>query len=56
MMGNDCIHDHEQASAEVMVAGDTSCLMHMQGLISRQKNLLKTVQTAQILSGQSLPK
>ena len=56
MMGNDRIHDHEQAGAEVMVAGDMSCLMHMQGLISRQKKPLKTMHIAQILAGRALPK
>ena len=55
MMGNDRIHDHEQAGAEVMVAGDMSCLMHMQGLISRQKKPLKTMHIAQILAGRPLP-
>ncbi|HCS54357.1 MAG TPA: Fe-S oxidoreductase, partial [Planctomycetaceae bacterium] len=29
MMGNDRIHDHEHAGAEVITAGDMSCLMHL---------------------------
>ncbi len=35
-MGTDKIRDHEQAGSEVIVAGDMSCLMHLQGLIRRQ--------------------
>ncbi|HBN75773.1 MAG TPA: Fe-S oxidoreductase, partial [Planctomycetaceae bacterium] len=31
MMGNDRIHDHEHAGAEVITAGDMSCLMHLDG-------------------------
>ncbi|HEX4929238.1 MAG TPA: (Fe-S)-binding protein, partial [Gaiellaceae bacterium] len=31
MMGLDRIHDHEQAGAAVLTAGDMSCLMHLWG-------------------------
>ncbi len=51
MMGLDRIHDHEQAGAEVMTAGDMSCLMHMYGLITRQKKLIKVMHVAEILAG-----
>ncbi len=51
MMGNDRIHDHEQAGAEVLAAGDMSCLMHMQGLILRQHKPMKIMHIAQILRG-----
>jgi L-lactate dehydrogenase complex protein LldE len=49
MMGLDRIHDHEQAGAEVLTAGDMSCLMHMSGLIYRQKSPLRVMHIAEIL-------
>jgi len=49
MMGLDRIHDHEQAGAEIITAGDMSCLMHMYGLITRQKRPLKVMHVAEIL-------
>jgi len=51
MMGLDRIHDHEQAGAEVMTAGDMSCLMHLWGLIKRQEKTLKVMHVAEILAG-----
>ncbi|MEZ6056466.1 MAG: (Fe-S)-binding protein [Planctomycetaceae bacterium] len=56
MMGQDRIHDHESAGAEVMTAGDMSCLMHLEGLIRRQKKPLPVMHIAQILAGRPLPK
>ncbi len=49
MMGLDRIHDHEQAGADVLTAGDMSCLMHMSGLIHRQKSKLRVMHIAEIL-------
>lgn len=54
MMGADRVDDHIQAGAEVMTATDSSCLMHMQGLISRGKKPLKTMHIAEILAGHAL--
>jgi L-lactate dehydrogenase complex protein LldE len=51
MMGLDRIHDHEQAGAEVLTAGDMSCLMHLWGLIRRQNKRLKVMHVAEILAG-----
>ncbi|MBX3443436.1 MAG: (Fe-S)-binding protein [Planctomyces sp.] len=51
MMGLDRVHDHEQAGAEVITAGDMSCLMHLEGLIRRQKKPLAVMHIAQILAG-----
>lgn len=48
MMGLDRIHDHEQAGAEIITAGDMSCLMHLWGLIARQKKPLKVMHVAEI--------
>lgn len=49
MMGLDRIHDHEQAGAEILTAGDMSCLMHMSGLIYRQKSPLRVMHIAEII-------
>lgn len=55
MMGLDRIHDHEQAGTEVVTANDMSCLMHLQGLILRQKKPLRVMHIAEILAGRALP-
>ena len=55
MMGLDRIHDHEQAGAQVMTANDMSCLMHLEGLIRRQKKPLEVMHIAQILAGRPGP-
>lgn len=51
MMGNDRIHDHEQAGAQVMTAGDMSCLMHLDGLLRRQHKPIAVMHIAEILAG-----
>lgn len=51
MMGNDRIADHQQAGAEVITAGDMSCLMHLDGLIRRQKKPIAVMHIAEILAG-----
>jgi L-lactate dehydrogenase complex protein LldE len=50
MMGNDRVHDHEQAGTEILTANDMSCLMHLQGLILRQKKPIKVMHVAEILA------
>jgi L-lactate dehydrogenase complex protein LldE len=55
MMGEDRIADHERAGAEVITAGDMSCLMHLDGLIRRQRKPLRVMHVAQILAGRPLP-
>ena len=55
LMGADRIADHVQAGADVMVATDSSCLMHMEGIIRRRGLPLRTMHVAEILAGRSLP-
>ncbi len=50
-MGRDRIADHLQAGAEVLTANDMSCLMHLQGLIGRNRQPLKVMHIAEILAG-----
>jgi L-lactate dehydrogenase complex protein LldE len=49
MMGRDRIHDHVQAGAEIITAGDMSCLMHLEGLIRRDKQPLRVMHLAEVL-------
>lgn len=55
MMGQDRIHDHEQAGAEVLTANDMSCLMHLWGLIHRERKPLRVMHIAEILAGHPVP-
>jgi L-lactate dehydrogenase complex protein LldE len=54
-MGRDRIADHVSVGSEVIVAGDMSCLMHLQGLIKRQKTPIAVMHIAQLLMGRPLP-
>jgi L-lactate dehydrogenase complex protein LldE len=51
MMGEDRIHDHERAGTQVLTANDMSCLMHLEGLIRRQKKPMRVMHIAEILAG-----
>lgn len=55
MMGLDRIADHEQAGAEVITAADMSCLMHLDGLIRRQRKPIRVMHVAEILAGHAVP-
>jgi len=50
-MGKDRIADHLQAGAEVITGVDVSCLMHLDGLLRRDKQPLKVRHVAEILAG-----
>ncbi len=41
-----------ETGAEYIVSNDSSCLMHIQGLLSRQGNPLKTIHLAEVLNQQ----
>jgi len=49
-MGKDRIADHQKHSAEVITGGDMSCLMHLEGLLKRQKSPVKVMHIAEILN------
>jgi len=55
MMGRDRIHDHLQGGAEVLTATDMSCLMHLEGLIRRDRRPLPVMHVAEILAGRPVP-
>lgn len=49
-MGLDRINDHTDNGAEVITGTDMSCLMHLEGLLKRQKSPLKVMHLAEILN------
>ena len=49
-MGLDKVDDVLGSGAEVLTAGDTSCLMHIGGLLSRQKSPVRVMHLAEILA------
>jgi L-lactate dehydrogenase complex protein LldE len=55
MMGLDRVADHETAGSEIITASDMSCLMHLEGLIRRQKKPLRVMHIAEILAEAMTP-
>ena len=49
-MGKDRIADHLSQNVEYIVGGDMSCLMHLEGILKRQKSTVKIVHIAEILN------
>ncbi len=49
-MGSDKTRHVRETGAEVLVAGDNSCLMHIGGLLSRQRSGVRTMHLAEILA------
>lgn len=50
-MGRDRLDDFQRAGAEVLTAGDMSCLMHFDGLVRREARPLRIHHIAEILAG-----
>ena len=50
-MGKDRLADHMGAGAEIIVSADMSCLMHLQGVASRQGTPVEFYHVAEILNG-----
>ena len=53
-MGLDRIKDHEVQGVEVITATDMSCLMHLEGLLKRNKSRIKIKHLAEILNGTTI--
>ena len=49
-MGQDRIKDHAKHEVEYITGGDMSCLMHLEGILKRQKSDIKTIHIAEILN------
>lgn len=50
MMGEDRVRDHMESGTQVLTAGDMSCLMHLEGIIRRQKHDVRVMHFAEILA------
>lgn len=50
-MGQDRILDHQQNEVEYITAGDMSCLMHLEGIIRKEKLNIKVKHLVEILAG-----
>lgn len=48
-MGQDKVLDHMATGAEFITGADSSCLMHLQGVIEREKLPIQTIHAIQIL-------
>ncbi len=49
-MGQDRIKDHERHDVDYITGGDMSCLMHLEGILNRQKSPIKVIHIAEILN------
>lgn len=49
-MGRDKVKDHMETGAEYITGADSSCMMHMQGVIKREKLPIKTIHIVEILA------
>jgi len=49
-MGKDRVADHLKYGAEYITASDMSCLMHLEGILRRQKSSTKVIHIAEILN------
>ncbi len=49
-MGKDRIADHTSKDVEYITGGDMSCLMHLEGILKRQKSPIKVIHIAEILN------
>jgi L-lactate dehydrogenase complex protein LldE len=48
-MGRDRIAEHERAGAEMITGADSSCLMHLEGLLRRDGKKLRVLHVAELL-------
>lgn len=51
-MGKDRVKDHLDSNAQFITGADMSCLMHMEGIINRDKNPIKVLHITEILAGE----
>jgi L-lactate dehydrogenase complex protein LldE len=51
-MGEDRVEEHGAAGVDYITGGDTSCLMHLEGILKRQGSTIKVIHLAQILNAQ----
>lgn len=49
-MGKDRIKEHHDNEIEFITSGDSSCLMHLEGILKRQRSSTKVIHIAEILN------
>ena len=49
-MGSDKARRVQETGAEILVAGDNSCLMHIGGVLSRQRAGVRVLHLAEVLA------
>jgi L-lactate dehydrogenase complex protein LldE len=49
-MGKDRVTDHMRNGAEYITSADLSCLMHLEGILHRNKSKMKVLHIAEILN------
>lgn len=49
-MGKDRITEHSANDVEYITGGDVSCLMHLEGILKRNRSKVKTIHIAEILN------
>ena len=49
-MGKDRIAEHDHNDVDYITGGDTSCLMHLEGILRRQGSRVRTIHIAEILN------
>jgi len=49
-MGRDRVNDHAKNGAEYITSADLSCLMHLEGILHRNKSAVKIIHIAEILN------
>lgn len=53
-MGRDRVADHQRAGSDVIVSADMSCLMHLQGILRRDRSPIGVMHVAQVMMGRPL--
>jgi L-lactate dehydrogenase complex protein LldE len=53
-MGIDRVQDHVEHGAEYITGVDMSCLMHLDGILRRQKSKTQIIHIAEILNGRTV--
>lgn len=53
-MGKDRIAEHDQNQVEFITGTDTSCLMHLEGILKRQGSRIRTIHIAEILNSNTV--
>jgi L-lactate dehydrogenase complex protein LldE len=49
-MGRDRIGEHEKNAVSLITGTDTSCLMHLEGLLRRDKKPIRVLHVAELLA------